>query len=70
MSYYTLSGFVGEEYFDTKKNFRTRNEAIHYAFKHHLPRNAQLVEEIFKTKHDVEYVCDEHIRFFISRHLI
>lgn len=70
MSYYKLCGFVRERYFNTKKIFRTRNEAIRYAFKHHLPYNAQLVEEIFKTKHDVEYVCDDHIRFFISRHTV
>lgn len=70
MSYYKLSGFVGERYFNSKKIFRTRNDAIRYAFKHHLPGNAQLAEEIYRTKHDVEYVCDHYTRFFISRHTI
>ena len=70
MSIYKLSGFVGKSYFNSKKNFRTRDEAISYAFAHMLPSNVQLVEEIFKTKHDVEYVCEDQIRFFISRHTI
>ena len=70
MSYYKLSGFVGSDYFNSKKIFRTRNEAIRYAFKHHLPYNAQLTEEIKRADHDVEYVCDHYTRFFIKRHTI
>lgn len=68
MKYYILNGFVEEKYFSINKKFKTREEAIMYAFKK-LPAFAEIKEEYNRGNHVVEYKCAEKVRFFISRQL-
>ena len=67
MKYYTLRGFVESNYFSISKKFKTREEAVDYAFKK-LPAFSEIQEEINRGNHLIEYKCAEIVRFFISRH--
>lgn len=62
MKYYTLVGFN----FKTKKVFASRLAAIRYAFKH-LRYNSQLIEEIDRGNHEIEYRCNDRQGFIIRR---
>ena len=50
------------------KRFKTRTKAINYIFKK-LPYNCELDYENEISKHNIEYVCNDHTRFFINRYL-
>ena len=67
MKFYTLSYVLDHQTYVVRKKFRTRNEAIDYSFRQ-FPDNTQLLYEIVRdNKHDVEYVCSNFNRFFVSR---
>lgn len=66
MTYYILSYVTDGKTVSVRKKFRTRNEAIDYTFKK-LPRNAELLYEIDRGSHRIEYVCNNFNRFFINR---
>lgn len=67
MKYYILRGFVESKYFSVSKKFKTREEAVDYAFKK-LPAFSEIQEEYNRGNHLIEYKCAEKVRFFISRH--
>lgn len=52
----------------SKKNFKTRDAAIRYAFKF-LPATSMVEEEIIKQndKHNIEYICQDKNRFTVQR---
>ena len=58
MKYYVIRGI--------NRKFKTRTAAIHYMF-NKMPAKTQLLYEIEKDKHDIEYVCDNMQRFSIIR---
>ena len=66
MTYYILSYVTDGETVSVRKKFRTRNDAIDYTFKK-LPMNAELLYEIDRGNHHIEYVCNNFNRFFINR---
>lgn len=66
MKYYILNGFVENKYFSVSKKFKTRQDAVDYAFKK-LPAFAEIQEEYDRGNHLIEYKCAEKVRFFISR---
>lgn len=66
MTYYTLSYVLDHETVSVRRKFRTRDEAIAYTFKK-LPYNAELLYEIDRGNHFIEYVCNNFNRFFVSR---
>lgn len=67
MKYYILSYVVdGGRTIYVHKKFRTRIDAINYTFKK-LPSNAELLYEINRGNHHIEYVCNNFNRFFINR---
>ena len=66
MKYYILYGFANSKSFRASKKFKTRNDAINYAFRY-LPLFTEVNEEIFKDKHTIEYVCNNYSSFTVSR---
>lgn len=69
MKYYLLDGFINGKYFSANIKFKTREEAINYAFKK-LPSFCSVEEENNKGNHLIEYKCAEKTRFFIGRYTI
>lgn len=73
MKYYELTAIVNGEKIKLKKNsFSSRNEAINYMFRYfddHYIYGLEVKDEypINSDKHNIEYVCDFHNRFIISR---
>ena len=66
MKYYTLSYVLDSKTICVRKKFKTRTHAINYAF-NKMPIKTQILYEIEKAKHDIEYVCNNFNRIFISR---
>lgn len=66
MKYYTLYGFINSSSFRINKKFKTRDDAINYAFKL-LPSYCQVEAEIAHSKHSIEYICDNYNAFTVSR---
>jgi hypothetical protein len=66
MKYYTLSYVSNNRTIFVSKRFKTRSEAINYAFKK-LPLRVELSHEIDRGNHFIEYVCSNFNRFFVSR---
>jgi hypothetical protein len=66
MKYYTLSYVVEHKTVFVRRRFKTRDEAINYSFKK-LPTSAQLLYEINKGNHNIEYVCNNFNRFWVAR---
>lgn len=76
MNYYKLTAVVNGQDVRLKRSyFSTRSEAINYMFdyyeKHYL-YGLEVMDEhpVDGNKHDVEYVCDFHNRFTITRNHI
>ena len=76
MKYYTLSAVVNGSNVRLKRNaFATRNDAIDYMFKYyddHSLYSLQVRDEhiVGDNKHSIEYVCNYHNRFTITREVI
>lgn len=68
MKYYTVQAVTNSKTIKVNKHFSTRDEAINYIFKL-LPYNTQVEEEINKGNHNIEYICNNHSRFSISRQI-
>ena len=66
MKYYILDYVVNSRTISVRRKFKTRNDAIKYSFKK-LPYNTELLYEINRGNHNVEYVCNNCNRFFITR---
>ena len=66
MKYYILSYVLDHKTISVRKKFKTRNAAIAYIFRK-LPRSTELLYEINRGNHFIEYVCNNFNRFFISR---
>lgn len=64
--YYTLSYMSDYKSVVVARRFKTRNQAINYMFKK-LPFSAQLSHEIDRGNHQIEYVCTNYSRFFVTR---
>ena len=75
MKYYTLSAVVNGSNVRLKRNaFATRDEAISYMFKYyedHYLYSLQVHDEhvVGDNKHSIEYVCNFHNRFTVTRQL-
>ena len=66
MKYYILSYVLNSETVIVRKKFKSRNDAIDYTFKR-MPMNTELLYEIERGAHNIEYVCNNSNRFFVSR---
>lgn len=66
MRYYSLQYRTAERCAASRKKFKSRTAAINYAF-NHFPSNAQLEYENELSKHVIEYICNNNIRFIVSR---
>ena len=67
---YTLSGVINGNNVTFNKSFSSRDAAINYMCKYyeqHFVENFQVEEEIEKSKHTIEYVCDYYNRFTVAR---
>ena len=72
MKYYTLQTINNGQTANIHKQFKTRNQAINYAFRYFARRyayNLQVEEEfaVDGNKHDIEYVLDYYNRFRVNR---
>lgn len=74
MKYYELHAIVNGEPIKLKKSvFFSRNDAIDYMFHYfndHYLYNLNVTDEyrVHNDKHSIEYVCDFHNRFQVTRH--
>ena len=74
MKYYELSAVVNGENIKLKRNiFLSRNDAIKYMFDYYNNNylyNLEVEDEyaLNGDKHNIEYVCDYHNRFIVTRH--
>lgn len=67
MYYYSCSYVLNHRTFNVHRKFKSRIQAIQYIFRL-LPYNSTLLYEIVREdKHNVEYVCNNMNRFWISR---
>lgn len=67
---YKLSGIINGNKIKFNKRFNSREDAISYMLNYYEKQyvfNMQVEEEIYKEKHDVEYVIDFHNRFEVAR---
>lgn len=75
MKYYTLSAVVNGSNVHLKRSaFASRDEAINYMFKYyedHYLYSLQVRDEhiVGDNKHSIEYVCNFHNRFTITRQM-
>ena len=75
MKYYTLEAVVNGSNVKLKRNaFTSRSEAIEYMFKYyenHYMYALEVNDEhiVDNNRHQIEYVCDFHNRFTVTRHL-
>ena len=73
MKYYNLKAIVNGNPVRLKRTmFSSRNEAIDYMFKYydnHYLYSLKVNDEhiVNDDKHDIEYVCDFHNRFTVTR---
>ena len=74
MKYYTLYAIVNGKHVKLKRNcFESRDQAINYMFdyyeKHYL-YNLEVEDEhiVNDNKHSIEYVCNFHNRFIVTRY--
>ena len=73
MKYYELNAIVNGENIKLKKHtFASRNDAINYMFhyfdEHYLyTLNVEDEYAIDNNKHSIEYVCNYHNRFRVTR---
>ena len=67
---YTLAAVVNGDCKYFNKIFKSRQAAINYVYKYFESicfYNTQVEEEIYKSKHDVEYVMSDDNRFIVNR---
>ena len=67
---YNLSAIIDGDYIEFKKLFISRQAAIDYVYKyfsHHYIYDNQVVDEIFNSKHEIEYVLHNGDRFIVNR---
>lgn len=67
---YKLTGIINGKTIKFNKRFSTREDAIAYMLNYYEKEfvfNAQVEEEIYKEKHDVEYVINFYNRFEVAR---
>ena len=67
---YILSAIINGNVKGFKKDFKSRDDAINYIYEYLNSRyiyNVQVTDEIYKSKHNVEYVLDGGDRFSIVR---
>ena len=75
MKYYTLEAVVNGSNVKLKRNaFTSRNDEIEYMFKYyeeHYLYSLEVNDEhiVDNNRHKIEYVCDFHNRFTVTRHL-
>ena len=75
MKYYTLDAVVNGSNVRLKRSaFTTRDEAIDYMFDYyqdHYLYGLEVVDEhvVGDNKNSIEYVCNFHNRFTVTRHL-
>ena len=73
MKYYELNAIVNGENVKLKRSmFSTRDDAINYMFhyfdEHYLySLNVEDEYKVNNNKHSIEYVCDFHNRFTVTR---
>lgn len=73
MKYYTLNAIVNGKNVRLKRNmFKTRSDAIEYMFQYYEKYNMFTLEvrdeyPVNGNKHSIEYVCNFHNRFTITR---
>ena len=73
MNYYTLNAIVNGKNVKLKRScFETRDQAIEYMFDYyekHYMFGLEVVDEhlVGENKHEIEYVCNFHNRFTITR---
>lgn len=75
MKYYTLDAVVNGVNVKLKRSaFTSRDEAIDYMFEYyrnHYLYSLEVSDEhiVGNDKHSIEYVCNFHNRFTVTRHL-
>ena len=75
MKYYTLDAIVNGHSVKLKRNaFTSRDDAINYMFEYyseHYLYSLEVNEEniVGNDRHCIEYVCDFHNRFTVTRHV-
>lgn len=67
MKYYSLNYSTALKSVVSKKKFKSRNAAINYAFNQFASGTQLDYEHKLGNKHTIEYVCNNHTRFIISR---
>lgn len=67
MKYYSLNYSTGHQSVASKKKFKSRNDAIDYAFNQFTKSTELDYEHSLGDKHIIEYVCNNHTRFIVSR---
>lgn len=67
MYYYNCMYVLDYETVKVHRKFKTRTEAINYVFKKFPSTSTLLYEIVRNDKHNVEYVCDDFNRFWVSR---
>lgn len=74
MKYYELSAVVNGQNVRLKRSlFTSRDDAINYMFDYYNSHNLYSLEvedeyALNGDKHNIEYVCDYHNRFIVTRH--
>ena len=66
MKYYTLSYVLDSRTICVRRKFKTRTQAINYAFDK-LTLRSQVMYEINRGNHFIEYVCNNFNRIFVNR---
>lgn len=73
MNYYMLTAVVNGQNVRLKRNlFSSRSDAINYMFDYYQDHNIYSLEvedeyPVDGNKHDIEYVCNYHNRFTVTR---
>lgn len=67
---YSLTGIINGKHIKFNKRFNSREDAINYMLKYFEKEfifNTQVEDEVYKEKHDVEYVISFNTRFEVAR---
>ncbi len=67
---YNLAAVIGGDYITFKRSFASRQAAIDYVYRYfnnHYIYDNQVIDEIFNSKHDIEYVLHNGDRFMVNR---
>ena len=72
MKYYVLSGKLAGESVKFAKQFKSRNEALDFAFKYSRKKyvfglEVEEILEINNDKHNIQYICNKDTSFIINR---